>query len=245
MSNSDLSPASNQRARAWGYGAIVVVLAVALVTALALRGHANASTITVTGNGTAQGVPDTLNYQIGVNSTASTAVAALEQNNARMSALQASLVRSGLTKADMQTSDLNVSTNTNASGQVTGFSVSDTLSVTTHHLTNAGQALDAAVHAVGNGVQLYGVSFSMSNQSRALAAARAQAMKNAHTAASQLASAGSTSVGRIVKITDQENASSPPIIMGSGFAVDKAAIPLQSGTQSVNVLVTVVYALNG
>ena len=245
MSNNDLTATSNPRVRTWGYGVLVVVLVAALVIALALRGHASAGTITVTGNGTAQGVPDTLNYQIGVNSTASTAVAALEQNNARMSALQASLVQSGLSKSDMQTSDLNVSTNTNSSGRVTGFSVSDTLSVTTHHLKNAGQALDAAVHAVGNGVQLYGVSFSLSNQSHALALARAQAMKNAHTAASQIADAGSTSLGRIVKITDQENASSPPIIMGTGFALDKAAVPLQSGTQSVSVLVTVVYALNG
>ncbi len=244
MSNPEVSVVGSSKVRTWGVGALVVALAVALVVSVN-HDRASAGTITVTGSGTAQGVPDTLNYQIGVNTTASTAVAALENNNARMSALQASLERSGLTKSDMQTSDLSISTNTNSSGRVTGFSVSDTLSVTTHRLASAGQALDAAVHAVGNGVQLYGVSFSLSNQSRALAAARAQAVSNAHTAASQIVRAGSTSLGRIVKITDQENASSPPIIMGTSFAIDKAAVPLQAGTQSVSVLVTVVYALNG
>ncbi len=243
---NDMSSMSTSRTRAWWVVVgVVVLVAAGVVATLSLRSSASAGTITVTGSGTAQGVPDTLSFQIGVNTTASSAVAALEKNNTQMSALEASLMRSGLAKSDMQTSDLSVSTNTDSAGRVTGFSVSDTLSVTTHHLKNAGQTLDAAVHAVGNGAQLYGVSFSLSNQSRALAAARAQAMKNAHAAASQIASAGSTSVGHIVKITDQENASSPPIVMSSGFNALKAAVPLQSGTQTVSVLVTVVYALNG
>ena len=242
---SEMTDVSNRRVRAWWLGLIVVVVVLAVVVTVSFRSRASSGTITVTGSGTAQGTPDTLNYQIGVNTTASTAVAALEKNNARMSSLEASLVHSGLAKTDMLTSDLNVSTNTDSSGHVTGFSVSDTLSVTTHRLKGAGQALDAAVHAVGNGVQLYGVSFSLSNQSKALAAARSQAMTNARTAASQIAGAGSTSLGRIVKITDQENSSSPPIVMGSGLSLTKAAVPLESGSASVNVLVTVVYALNG
>jgi len=43
---------------------------------------------------------------------------------------------------------------------VTGFTVQDTLNVTMHKVRRAGAAIDAAAKAVGNGVQLNGVSFT-------------------------------------------------------------------------------------
>ncbi len=205
-----------------------------------------ASTVTVTGNGTAQGAPDTLSYQIGVNSTAITASAALEENNARVGALESSLIANGIARKDMQTTGLDISTNTNSSGVVTGFTVSDVLSVVTHRLASAGRTLDAAVRVAGNGAQLYGVTFSLSNQSRVLAAARADAIKNARAAAGEYASAGGASLGRVIKISEQNTASPLPYaVYGTGFPAAKASVPLQRGTATVNALVTVVYALNG
>ena len=106
-------------------------------------------------------------------------------------------------------------------------------------------AIDAAVRAAGNGVQLYGVSFSISNESKLLAAARAKAMQNARTEASQVAGGGAN-LGTIEKITDQENSTSN-IFPYSNFQASGVAtsVTLKPGSQSINVQVSVVYALNG
>ncbi len=231
---------------------IVVLVAVLVVAAVGLAGVAlgrspsrPAGTIAVTGSGTVQGTPDTVSFQIGVQSVATSAVLALSANNARVTSLETSLLGHGVTQKDMQTSGLDIYENTNNQGTVTGFTVVDELNVTMHQISKAGSAIDAAVHAAGNGVQLDGVSFSISNESNLLAAARAKAMQNARTEASQVARGGGTSLGAIEKITDQENAA-PTILPFSNFqaAGIASSVPLKAGSQSINVQVSVVYALS-
>lgn len=232
---------------------VTVLVAVLVVAAVALAGvalgHSQSSpkaTITVTGSGTVQGTPDTLNFQVGVNTVASDAATALAENNARVASVESALLGHGVTRKELQTSGLDIYENTNNSGVVTGFTVDDILNVTMHRLSNAGAAIDAAAHAAGNGVQLYGITFSISNQSKLLGAARARAMQNARTEATQVASGGKSSVSAIVRITDQENSSSSNVIYPLGTAQPSASkVPIQAGSQSITVQVTVVYALNG
>ena len=199
--------------------------------------------ITVSGSGQVEGKPDTASFSIGVTTTAASAVAALEQNNAQMSDLEHSLEQSGVKVKDLQTSGLDLYTNTDNSGAVTGFSVDDELDVTMHDLSNLGGALDAAVHATGNGVNLGGISFSISNQSALLAAARAQAMLAARTEADELAAGAGLTVGSIVKVTDQENGNPYPLYYAPAASSLKAAVPVQPGQQQISVQVTVVYQL--
>jgi uncharacterized protein YggE len=239
-----------------GYGArglFLLVFAV-IIAAIAFTGEslghhraAGAATITVTGSGTVSGAPNTMSFQIGVQSVATSAAGALDENNARVRALEASLQKNGIKKKNMQTSGLNIYQNTNDHGTVTGYTVQDDLNVSTHDLKNAGVALDAAAHAVGNGIQLSGVTFSISNQSKLLASARARAVKNAHTEAVQIAKGGGTTVESIVKITDQENSPSTGIVYPYAefaTAAHGSAVPIESGKQSVNVTVTVIYSLS-
>ncbi len=131
----------------------------------------------MTGSGTVQGTPDTINFQIGVSTISPTATAALSENDAKVRALEAALVKNGVLKKEMQTSGLNIYDNTNNQGVVTGFTVEDTLNITMHHVQRAGAAIDAAAQAVGNGVQLNGVSFTITNDSSLLRAARIRAMR--------------------------------------------------------------------
>jgi len=203
------------------------------------------ATITVTGNGEVEGTPDTATFDIGVSTTAHTAVEALEENNAQVATLEQSLEQSGVQLKDMQTSYLNLSANTNSRGKVRSFSADDELTVTMNDLSNLGQALDAAVTATGNGVTLDGISFSISNKSALLAAARAQAMQAANTEATQVAAGGGLTLGPIVSITDQENAGQY-VYYNVNAAVPVAtgtAVPVQPGQQQISVQVTVVYQL--
>lgn len=225
---------------------VIVIAAVAFVGET--LGHTSSSsphTIAVTGSGTVTGTPNTMSFQMGVQTVAASANAALSENNAKTAALEASLLTNGVTKKNLQTSDLNIYANTNANGTITGFTASDDLTVTTHQLNKAGAAIDAAAHAAGNGVQLSGVTFSISNQSKYLARARARAIQNAHTEASQIAKGGGTTVGSIVTVTDEENTGSTGIVYPFTQFASAAAksVPVQAGSQSINVQVKVVYSL--
>jgi uncharacterized protein YggE len=202
------------------------------------------ATITVTGNGQVEGTPDAATFSVGVSTTASSAVNALDRNNAQVAGLESSLETDGVLVKDIQTSWLNLSANTNSAGDVTGFTADHELSVTMQNLSNLGMALDDAVHATGNGVTLDGISFSISNQSALLASARAQAMLSANTEASQVAAGAGLSLGPIVKVTDQENAGqqvffAPVAAAGTGAS----SVPVQPGQQQISVGVTVVYQL--
>jgi uncharacterized protein YggE len=202
------------------------------------------ATITVTGNGQVEGTPDTASFNVGVSTTAQSAVNALDRNNAQVTALESSLGADGVLVKDIQTSWLNLSANTNSSGAVTGFTADHELSVTMKNLANLGAALDDAVHATGNGVTLDGISFSISNQSALLAAARAQAMLSANTEASQVAAGAGLALGPVVKVTDQENAGQQVFFapLASAGRAD-SSVPVQPGQQQISVGVTVVYQL--
>jgi len=231
--------------------ALVAVAALALASvALYVAGHNSTShaptrSIIVNGSGTATGVPDTVTFQLGVNTERTNAGEALKVNNIRVEALTSALKAQGVTKRDIQTSNFNIYQTTDRYGTPTGFTVSDSLQVTMHDIKRAGGAIDAAVAAVGNGVSFNGVSFSQSNQSLALAHARDKAMKAAHTAAADLASAGGVHLGAPLKVVDQENQSSPPypIMYGAVTTSGKASVStnLSPGTQSVTVQVSVTY----
>jgi len=225
--------------------AIVIAAVAFLGETLGHSSSSSADTISVTGSGTVTGTPNTMSFQMGVQTIAASAAAALSENNVKTAGLEASLLKNGVTKKNLQTSDLNIYANTNSNGTITGFTASDELNVTTHQLSKAGAAIDAAAQAAGNGVQLSGVTFSISNQSTYLASARARAIQNAHTEASQIAKGGGTTVGSIVKITDEENTGSTGIVLPfSEFASAAAkSVPVETGSQSISVQVQVVYSL--
>lgn len=254
--------ATRRRARGWAAmaaAATVALAGVALGSVALSRGGTSTvllssrsgalragATITVTGSGTVTGQPDTLDFQIGVHSTASSASAALRENNSLVARLESTLEARGVRASGMQTSQLDIYANEDSSQVVTGFSVDDDLSVTTHEVSSAGSVIDAAARSAGNGVQLNGIAFSISNQSGLLAKARAAAMANARTEASQVAAGAGLTLGGIVRVTDQEN-SAPPAIYGPtpAYASSAAKVPLQVGSQPVSVQVNVVYALQG
>ena len=247
-------PSGGSNGRPWsalnwlvGLVAVLVLLAVGF-TGAALK-HSNKTaapaTISVTGSATVKGTPDTVNFQIGMETTNADAAAALSLNNGRVTSLEAALMKHGVTKKEMQTSGLDIQENTNNFGTVTGFTVSDTLNVTMHQITKAGAAIEAAAQAGGNGVELNGITFSISNDSKLLSAARAKAMRNAHTEASNIAIAGGTSLTGIVKVVDQENQNSilPSPVGFNAAATALKSVPLQAGSESLSVQVSVVYSL--
>jgi uncharacterized protein YggE len=219
--------------------ALLVVIVIELGVSNSTKG-----TIAVTGTATVTGAPDTAAFSIGVTTTRLNASAALLANNQKMSEIQKALLSSGVTKQNLQTSNLSIYPNTNSNGVVTGFSVTDTLNVTTHQMRKVGQIINAGALAAGQGVNLGGITFSISNDSALLAQARVAAVHNAHLEATDIASAARERVGSIIRIVDQET--QPTIVYTpTEFAAGAAhSVPVQSGTDSLSIQVSVRYSIS-
>jgi uncharacterized protein len=233
---------------------LAIVVALVIVGGIGFAGAAigrstkgTTGTITVTGSGTVQGAPNEIQFTIGVQTTAATASGALNENDARTSRLERLLGREGVVPKNLSTSGLNIYENTNQYGVLTGFTVQDTLDVTMFNLKKAGDAIQAGARETGNGIVFNGITLSISDDSKYLAAARTRAMHAALVAAQSDASGGGASVGSIVRITDQETSTAYPQPVGYAQALNDAAagVPIERGQQPITVQVTVVYALNG
>lgn len=201
------------------------------------------ATITVTGSGQVSALSNTLTLQIGATTRQATATAALDDNDAKVARLEAALVAAGVRKSDMQTSNLQLSADTDGRGVVIGYTASDELTLTTHELARAGRFIDAAAHAVGNDVRIDGIEFGRSDTSTLLRAARVAAMRDAATEAAQLAAAAGVRLGGIVKVTDEEPQAPITFPMAAAGTAASSPVPLRPGTTSVSAQVRVVYAL--
>lgn len=221
---------------------IVGVLYARPVTAQTSVGVPGMRQVTVVGQGEVKGRPDTATVQIGVETEAATAKDALAQNTTQAQAVQANLKDLGIAEKDLQTSNFSIyPTYGNDGRQVTGYHVSNSVSVTIRNLDQAGTLLDRVVQAGANSVT--GISFSVENPQSLLGQAREAAIQDARARATQLAQTAGASVGEVLVIT--ENVGSPPPVMLERAAVAQggAPVPVQPGEQSFTASVQVTFAL--
>ena len=127
-------------------------------------------TISVSGSATASSNPDTLVIVLGVESEAKTANESLSQNSNSLNSVISSLTNSGLTEDDIQTSNFSIyptydsikDFNGNWQQVLTGYRVSNILSIQTDKIGSAGDIIDAAVSSGANRVD--NVSFQLSDE---------------------------------------------------------------------------------
>ena len=154
-------------------------------------GHAatttSTKTITVTGNGSVTTVPDRAGFDFTVDTRGATAKAALAENSTAAAAVVAAVKNAGVADADIQTSQVSLSPQTNQDGtQIVGYSASTSISVKST-IARAGSIVDAAVAAGADGVS--GPSLSISDQDAQYRDALQKAVAAAHAKAQTLADA--------------------------------------------------------
>jgi uncharacterized protein len=202
-------------------------------------------TVSVNGEGEVTAAPDQATIQLGVRTQAETAAEALEENNQRMQALLNTLREAGVAAADMQTSDMSIwpqyRHSPNGTSSVTGYEVSNAVSVTVRDLENFGAILDAAVRAGGN--QVNGISFGFSDPTALLNQAREAAMVNAQAKAARLAELAGVRLGTVVTISETGAMPPPIMVRAAQEAMADAAVPIEAGESAVNVMVQVTYEL--
>jgi uncharacterized protein YggE len=125
---------------------------------------------------------------------------------------------------------------------ITGYQVSNQVSVTLDDLDKLGPALDALVRSGAN--QLGGVSFAIANPKPLAERARTAAVVDATAKAKTLAAAGGVTLGPLLSI--QEGSAIQPVPI---MALQRAAVaapappPVAIGEETVSVNVTLIYGI--
>jgi uncharacterized protein YggE len=205
---------------------------------------AGAGRITVTGTGTVTGTPNQLVLSMGVQVNSFSVSSALAQANRATSRVIAVLKSRGVTAANIATSGLSIQPNYRGSGQVpVGYGVSEQLTATLTDLSKAGSQIQAAVSAGGNATTVDGVSLNLTDTSGLLARARAAAIRDAQTKATQFASALNEQVTGMISVSDQTSVIPYPVFAAGSAFSKSASVPVSPGSQQVSVQITVVYAV--
>jgi uncharacterized protein len=242
--------------------ALPLLLAASLVPAAAsaqqMNGPAPAmapgnTLLTVSAEGRATRAPDLAVFNAGVASTGKTAGEALSANAADMNRVIAALKRAGVADRDIQTSNLSLNPVyaeqrrlpdgrvDQSPPKITGYQVSNTVTVRQRNLAEFGKVIDTLVSAGAN--QVNGPSFEIDNSDAATDEARIDAVGNARARAELYARAAGLKLVRVLTISESGGFSPPrPMYRMAADAV-AAPTPVAPGEVALNVTVSVQFEL--
>ena len=200
--------------------------------------------ISVTGTGSVQVVPDMATITLGVETRRETASEALQENNTAQSALLDVLKEAGIADTDVQTAGLNLYSiygeRSDLSSEVTGYTVSNTVSVQVRDLNSLGALIEDVVAVGGNNFQ--GLSFGVSDPTPYRTQARVAAVEDARAKAEQLAELTGASLGNVLTIRDVSYSDVTPKSYGARVA-EFDSVPVAEGSQEINVTVEISWFL--
>jgi len=214
----------------------LIVLASAVLSAQTAAGS-----IQATGTATLNVNPDQVQLGLSVNTSAPTANQAAQQNAAQTSAVIAALNQVLGQAGSIQTAGYSLypQYSNSANPSIVGYTVSNSLQVTTIVLALAGPLIDAANQAGASNIG--GLSFGLQNPDPTVQQALTAAAKQALAHAGAIATGLGAKAGAV--ISAQQNSSVSPL-PGMGMAAAATATPVLTGTVSVSATVTVTVALS-
>lgn len=204
-------------------------------------------TISVSGIGEVQAKPDMATITLGVETEASEAAQALNDNSQAMEKLLQVLQEHGLKEKDIQTTNLNVSprydrSDSRTTPKIIGYTVTNQVRVTVRDLDKLGKLLDASVETAAN--RIHGISFDVSEPDQLLDKARHQAMQHALHKAQQLAKDADVKLGEPLQISESSSNPPRPVYARQSLAADASkAVPISRGQQTITANVSVVFAI--
>jgi len=235
---------------------IQVLVAILLVTLLVqsgcaaapslpqVEGEQQSHTISVSGRGQVSARPDVAVVTLGVQTEAEEASAALSQNGERVQRLIDALKGADVAAEDIQTRSIQLwpryeDTRPEGQPQVVGYTASNTVEVRIRDLDALGRLLDSAVQAGGNRIE--GIRFEVSDPSQVLDQAREAAWRDAEHKAAQMAELADAVLGEVISIGETSRTPGPIVREGLGGA--EAAVPVEPGSQALEVNVQVTWEL--
>jgi uncharacterized protein YggE len=204
--------------------------------------------VEVTGEGSVNAAPDFARVTLGVTTAGKDASEAMAANAQSAGALVALIKSEGVAPADIQTSAISISPvfAQPAPGEarepaITGYSVSNTVSVIVRDIPRLGALLDKASGAGAN--TIYGIGFGENDPGALLDKARPLAVADARRKAEIYASAGGARIGRLMTLT--EEASPGPVAFAARNYSQGAAAPtpIEPGQNKLQVTITARFEL--
>jgi uncharacterized protein YggE len=211
------------------------------------REPAAVETVSVSGVGRATLTPDRATFSVGVQSVSTTVAAAVQENNTRVASVVAALRKLGATDQEIRTSHVSIYPQQDhqqgKAPRITGYQVSNTVTVTRGNPAEVGKFVQAAVDAGANTVS--GVNFTVSDPARGREGALQAAFADARAKAEVLAKAAGRSVGRAVSITEGGAVSpAPPYPMARMAMMEaKVDVPVEPGAEELSFAVSVIFEL--
>jgi uncharacterized protein YggE len=199
-------------------------------------------TITVTSSAEVRAVPDRAVVQLGVQTRASNAQAALTQNNDQIARVIAALKGLGIPDTDLQTSQLSVqpvynSESPNQPPQLVGFEAMNIVSVQLADMARIGPVIDAAVTAGAN--QVMGIGFRVADEDRVQLTALRDAVMRSRPQAEAIAAAAGVTLGDVDAVMEVGRSAVP---VGDAAAIG-GGTPVLPGTVTLRVDVQVRYQI--
>lgn len=240
-------------------GALIAIAASA-VTAVAVRAGAGGSTqtsvgagavagprdtITVVGEGTQNATPDNALISLGVSARRDNAGDAMNAANIEMTALLKAIKGQGVQDVDIQTTGISIYQDQQYN--VIGYRAGNTVNVKIHHIANVATVIAAAQGAVGNDIQLSGISLQLSDNTNQLKGARQAAMTAAGARAKEWANLAGRHLGKVLSVSEVIGGGQSYSPCGAGGQCGGGGgggAPVQAGQMNVTVDVAVVYELN-
>lgn len=227
-------------ALALGAAALAVVAVGGATGSASAAAAAGPRSITAIGAGAALSTPNRAAFSFGVTTQARSAAAALNSCSTEMRKVIDALKRAGVAARDIQTSSVSLSPRYSANGEdIAGFTASNTVNATIRNVSRSGAVIDAAVGAGAN--QVYGPSFTRSDEAVLYRRALAAAVANARGKAQALARAGKVRLGRVLSII--ESSTGPVPLAEKAAAARDVGAPIEPGTQRIEASVTVEFAV--
>lgn len=218
---------------------VLTVLVAAVIAIVPV--HAAEKLVTVTGEATIAVAPDTATMRIGVSSQEKTAREASEANAKQMTSVLAAIKSAGIADRDVQTSRLSLQPQydpNKGTPHLTGFQATNQVTVRIRDIDRLPTVLDRAIAAGAN--EMSGIEFTVSEQSKLLDQARADAIADARRKAELYATAAGAKLGHVVSIAE-EGPAPPPRPMQTMRA---GAVPIAPGEQTLRAIITVSYELS-
>jgi hypothetical protein len=204
--------------------------------------------IEVTGEGAVSAAPDFAQVTLGVTTAGKDAGDAMAANAKAANALVALIKSEGVAPADIRTSAMSISPvfsqpppNQAREPVITGYNVSNNVTVIVRDISHLGALLDKAVGAGANSI--YGIGFGHNDPSALLDKARPLAVADARRKAEIYASAGGARIGRLMALTEGAGGQMPVAFSRAYAKGASAPTPIEAGETKLSVTVTARFEL--
>lgn len=207
--------------------------------------------IWVNGQGKVTVTPDIAVISMGVEAQSPTVEEAQQQAAQSMDALMQVLEDAGVAERDITTQYFNVNAiyswdEVTRNSVITGYKVSNTVSVKIRNIQSTGGVIDDVVAAAGKNARINGIYFTVENPEQYYDLAREKAMNDAKDKAEQMASLGGAQLGKPTYITEGSSYYPPVVRYDKAYAESDGSAPatqISAGEQEIVINVQVVYSI--